>query len=288
MYESGITVIITVYNSEQYLDKMLESVYSQTFKDFNSIIVNDGSNDNSENILLKYIEKYPESIYISQENKGVSEARNVALCKIKKKYTIFLDSDDYIENDMLEKMYQKAERSNADMVMGGYDVIYDYCCKREKVLLNMDENRVYSNSEVVEMALRFQIGGQLWNKMLLSENFINSKVRFEKGRIIEDLFPVVNQIIFSKRIVYINETLYTYRKRCTSLIHATSNWKIIEDQIFAYKKIYELIKDVDIVDKTICYYFISFVEASSIKNCTEMKVKCKNEIYEEYKIDDFK
>lgn len=286
MYESGITVIIPIYNSEKYLDKMMASIYSQTFKDFNLVLVNDGSSDMSEKIVLRYMERYPDNIiYIKQKNKGVSEARNVGMTKIDKKYTLFLDSDDYIDKTMFEKIYEKAEKEQADITMCGYEVIYDYYERHENIKLNMDEGKVHTNSEILEKMLKNEIEGQLWNKMFLSRNLVGNSIEFPKGRIIEDLFPVVKMVSVSKKIAYIDEPLYKYRKRLTSLLHVNKELDIMKDQVLAYREISELVKNKNLINDKIYYYFIAFVEAMNIKKCMEMNLKCNREIYERYIVD---
>lgn len=288
MYEEGITVITAIYNCDKYLNKMLESVFTQTYKNFNIILVNDGSSDNSEQIVLKYLDKYPNNIiYLKQENRGVSEARNIAIPQINKKYTLFLDADDFINKYMFETMYEKAESSKSDIIICGYNIIYDYCNKEKKILFDLDEKCIYKNSEILEKMLKNEIEGQLWNKMFLSRNLIESSIIFEKGRIIEDLFPVFNQVFKAKRIAYIDKELYTYRKRHTSLLHVSKDIDIMKDQVYAYKKIAELIKDKGIISKKIYFNFISLVEGSTIEKCVKMNLKCSKEVYEQYKVDDF-
>ncbi|WP_294371729.1 glycosyltransferase [uncultured Clostridium sp.] len=285
MYESGITVIIPIYNSGKYLDEMLDSVYNQTFEDYNVVLINDGSSDNSEDIALKYVKKNSNTKYIYQKNKGVSEARNTGIAEISKKYTLFLDSDDYINKKMFEKMYEKAERVQADIVMCSYKTIYDNCSKTEEVHLNMDENNIYSNTQVMEMMLKMKIEGQLWNKMFLSKSLVDFHIKFERGRIIEDLFPVVSQVSRAEKIVYIDEPLYNYRQNSMSLLHSNKELDVMRDQVFAYKKIAELVKEHNIVSKEIYSFFIAFTEASNIKKCVEMNLKCNNDIYKKYEID---
>ena len=109
-----VSVIVPVYNVENYIEKCLDSLLNQTLDDIEIIVVNDGSTDNSANIIKeKYVNKI---VYLEKENGGLSDARNFGLPHAKGKYIAFLDSDDYIEPTMYEKMYSVAEKEEADMV----------------------------------------------------------------------------------------------------------------------------------------------------------------------------
>jgi glycosyltransferase involved in cell wall biosynthesis len=113
-----ISIIVPVWNVEKYLEKCLDSLVSQTLKEKEIIVINDGSPDNSEQIILKYQKRYPKIIkYIYKENGGQGSARNKGLDIAKGEFISFIDSDDWIEKDMLEKMYNKANEDNSDIVI---------------------------------------------------------------------------------------------------------------------------------------------------------------------------
>lgn len=112
-----ISVIVPAYNSEKKLSRCLDSLLQQTAKDFEVIVVNDGSNDGTEEIIRRYCEMSPKIIGIRKENGGVSSARNAGLDKAKGKYVIFVDSDDYVKEDMLEGLYKAIEDNQSDIAM---------------------------------------------------------------------------------------------------------------------------------------------------------------------------
>ena len=113
-----ISVIVPVYNVEDYLEKCLTSIVEQNFQDYEIIIVNDGTTDNSEKIIENFIEKYSEKIiYIKQENKGLGGARNTGICHAKGEYLMFVDSDDYIAPNMLQVAYDKILSERADLLI---------------------------------------------------------------------------------------------------------------------------------------------------------------------------
>ena len=113
-----ISVTVPVYNVEKYLKRCLDSLVQQTFKlDYEIICVNDGSTDNSGKILEEYAQKYPKIKVINQENQGLSVARNTAMEHVTGKYTMFVDSDDFIAINTLEKLYEYAQKYNADVII---------------------------------------------------------------------------------------------------------------------------------------------------------------------------
>ena len=113
-----VSVIVPVYNTEKYLEKCLDSIVNQTFNNYEIIIINDGSPDNSETIIQEYLKKYPQKIkYYKKENGGLSEARNMGILKSSGKYLMFVDSDDYISEDMIEKLYNCIETQDSDMAI---------------------------------------------------------------------------------------------------------------------------------------------------------------------------
>ena len=112
-----VSIIVPIYNVEGYIEKCLETLVNQTLEDIEIILVNDGSTDNSELIAKRFFEKYPEKIvYLEKENGGLSDARNYGIPYSKGEYIAFLDSDDYVEKNMYEEMYELAKRENSDMV----------------------------------------------------------------------------------------------------------------------------------------------------------------------------
>ena len=120
-----ISIIVPVYNTGKYLEKCLESIISQSLTNFEVICIDDGSTDNSYDILTTYKEKYNNFKIIYQENQGVAIARNNGLKYANGDYIIFIDSDDFITNDYLEKLYNESIITNADVVICNFYRYYD-------------------------------------------------------------------------------------------------------------------------------------------------------------------
>ena len=113
-----VSIIVPVYNVEKYIAKCLDSLIAQTLKDIEIIVVNDGSKDNSQKVIDEYVKKHPELVIsLTKDNGGLSDARNFGIPYAKGKYVCFVDSDDYIEHDSIERMYIKAIETQSDIVM---------------------------------------------------------------------------------------------------------------------------------------------------------------------------
>ncbi len=116
---SKVTIIIPVYNSAEYIGKCIESILNQTYHDYDILIVNDGSKDNSQQIINEYKEKYPNKITaIEQENKGVARTRNESIKRATGKYIMFMDNDDYLDKDYIETFVKEIEKDECDEVIG--------------------------------------------------------------------------------------------------------------------------------------------------------------------------
>lgn len=236
-----ISLIIPVFNVEEYLEQCLESIIEQSFSDYEVILVDDGSTDKSMEIIREYKKRFNQVKVLSQRNKGVSEARNLALKYAKGEYVLYIDSDDFLKFNMLEIMVNKANKTNADIVMCNYNLYYGVNNKNNRVVsYNVLEDKIYSSSEVIDMILNFNIQGQLWNKLFKKSLLLENNFEFESGRYIQDIFPVFKVINNSNKIAFINDDLYCYRQRDTSTIHK-KNTKLAEDYYHAMTSIIQYI-----------------------------------------------
>ena len=111
-----VSIVIPVYNVEDYLEQCLQSVINQTYKNLELIVINDGSTDSSGDIIERYVKKYNNIICVNQKNSGLSYSRNVGLDKSNGKYIYFLDSDDFLESETIAECVELAERENLDIL----------------------------------------------------------------------------------------------------------------------------------------------------------------------------
>ena len=230
-----ITVIVPVYNVENYLNKCLDSLINQTYKNLEIIVINDGSTDNSGIICQEYAQKDNRIIYIEKENGGLSDARNVGLDKMTGSYVTFIDSDDWVEPDYVEVLYNKLIEYQADIAVGNYckfnesdSNFYFHISGNyfEKLYDNVsivdclnDSNRLLNSALIVA-----------WGKIYRKE--IISNFRFPVGRVTEDAVFNLKILLASKSIVYINKASYIYRVRSGSISN-TWDEKWVRDCIYA-------------------------------------------------------
>lgn len=206
-----LSIIIPVYNAEMYLIECIERIRNQRFCDYEVILINDGSSDNSKVICERYEKLDCRFKLINQKNQGVSKARNEGIKKAVGDYILFIDSDDYIENDFLNTIINNLE--DTQLLCYGYNKLY----KTKKVPIILNEN--IDRKENVEYEILFgeNIGGFLWNKIFKREIIINNNLNFSENIFYcEDLLFVVKYLQCIKKAKYINKIGYYYRMRKNS------------------------------------------------------------------------
>ena len=207
-----VSIIVPVYNVESYLSRCLDSILNQTFTEFECILVDDCSPDNCPAMCDEYALKDQRIRVIhNQKNRGSSLSRQIGLAKAMGDYILFVDSDDWIECNMLEELYQKITNDHLDMV----------CCDHYEEFSNTIEiNHPSENSDtitLIKQLLGFQISQHIFNRMVKKSVF--SKITFPEASYLEDFFIVVQLLYFSDRIDYIDKPLYRYCYNSTSLSH---------------------------------------------------------------------
>lgn len=219
-----VSVIVPVYNVERFIDKCLNSLVKQSLKEIEIIVVNDGTKDNSQKIIDKYVKKYPDKIksYI-KENGGQGSARNYGLKKATGEYIGYVDSDDFVEKDMYKKLYNKAKENNYDIVVcGNYNVSEDYQNKNIDAFIN-NYNTDLENIFFGKMAV--------WNKIYKRDILIKNKLEFKEKVWYEDLAFTLKAIMNSNTFAFIDEPLYDYLIREGSTMNNSNvkrNLEILE------------------------------------------------------------
>lgn len=214
-----ISVIVPVYNVEKYLDKCIDSIHNQTYKNLEIILVNDGSKDNSKSICQKWKKIDKRIIYIEQKNSGVSSARNKGIELSKGKYIVFLDSDDYVEANMVELLYSEILKNNSDIAICNFIKKSEdnYYIKKSKI--NKYDNK--KNQYVKYLLNEYKFGGFLWNKMYLADNIKKYNILFKEDiKIMEDLIFNLEYYKYIKKFSICEEYLYNYIKRENSALNS--------------------------------------------------------------------
>ena len=219
-----ISIIIPVYKVEKYLEKCIESVLKQTYTNLQIILVDDGSPDNCGKICYEYAKKDSRIEVIHKANGGLSDARNVGISKAKGRYIGFVDSDDYIKEDMYEILLNLIKKYDADVsICNLYDVIDGNECIRNK------ENgiREYSRIDILkEILLDKNIQSYAWNKLYKKELF--DEIKYPIGKKYEDIGTTFYLFEKCNKIVVTSEPEYYYLKRADSLVNNVTESTILD------------------------------------------------------------
>ena len=217
-----ISIIVPVYNVEEYLENCIESILNQTFKDFELILVDDGSTDNSGKVCDIYEKKDSRIKVIHKNNGGLSSARNAGIDVAGGKYIGFVDSDDSIHPKMYEVLYNLINTYKSDISCCSYKYTYDISSK-EHEKLKLNEVIEMSNIEAIENLYTKDLGVRLvvaWNKLYNKRLFDN--IRYKVGRIHEDEFMAHRILYNCKKIAYVDNELYYYLQREGSIMSQKS------------------------------------------------------------------
>lgn len=232
-----ISVIVPVYNVEKYINKCVESIVNQTYKDLEIILVDDGSPDNCPAMCDEWAKKDGRIKVIHKENGGVSTARNVGLENAKGDFIGFVDSDDYIASNMYEFLLNSLIVNNSDvsvcstfLVSENNEIKSDNKVKSQ--LLNQEESVKY---------ISYEMNNSLWNKLFRKD--VIKDLRFEEGYTHgEDHLILLNVLKNIKKVSFVEDSLYYYVQRSNSTTGAKFNSKSF-DQVYMKDALYDFVKD---------------------------------------------
>lgn len=256
-----ISIIVPVYNVEEYLDCCIKSIVKQTYKELEIILIDDGSTDSSGNICDKYSENDNRIVVIHKENGGLSSSRNAGLDNATGEYLAFVDADDYVEEQYIEKLYNACIKHSADIS------ICDYYNFDENKVYNSKDNKVYEKIIDKDNLLIFDSksninGVAAWNKLYKASLF--KGLRFPENRVCEDIPVSYNVVYKASKIVHLQEKLYWYRNRRGSIMHSAS--LPTEQAILAFDEFLDFCKEKidDSLYKEKCIKMITKNKANTI------------------------
>lgn len=211
-----VSVIIPVYNVEKYIRQCVESVICQTYKEIEIILVDDGSTDSCPDICDAYGERDSRVQVIHKENGGLSDARNTGIDMAQGEYIVFVDSDDYIASDAIEKLYKKAKEKDADMVLCRFACIDEEGKELRRTLKPIERPiwpaerfwNCYYNGDTVFCVVA-------WNKIYRRDLFC--AIRYDVGKYHEDEFMIDRLVKKCRFVDMLEDTLYYYRQRTGSI-----------------------------------------------------------------------
>lgn len=214
-----VSIVVPVYNSEQYIEENIRSILNQSIKNIEIIVINDGSTDESRQVLERLVKFDSRIKLINQRNTGVSEARNRGIKLATGEYIGFVDSDDHIDKDMYKKMYEKAIESDSDIVVCN---VNDVINNKKTISLQLKEGLIDVNNLTIDRFLKEEypkLGTAVWHKIFRRELIKDNKIEFINYKEVSSEDTIFNymSMIKSNRIYCIEEPLYDYIIRSESL-----------------------------------------------------------------------
>ena len=242
------SVIVPIYNSEKYIKKCLDSLVNQTFKNIEIILVNDGSTDNSEDIIKQYL-KDKRIIYLKKENGGQASARNLGLSKAKGDYISFIDSDDYVDLDMFEKLNECA--FDNDIILSDY-----YYTKENQdnyvKLFNGNAGNIINTDY-------WKFDTCPWNKFYKKSFLIENNFSFPEGIMYEDYASIPTLIKYNPKLYYCNKAFVHYVQSEVSTMRSEVYKEKYEDIFKATKYLYDNLIGCGYdqeLEYLICFHFL--------------------------------
>ena len=243
-----VSIIVPVYNVEQYLEKCLDSLVNQTLEDIEIIVINDGSPDHSQDIIDRYAKKYRQIRSVIKENGGISSVRNHGIKVASGEYIGFVDGDDYAELNMFETLYHLAKENDANVACCGYYLTYE---DRDVAM------KEYHYQNTREMLTRFY--GVLWDKIYKREFVQKMDFCFPEKRRFEDSFYLTHMALYCDKFVFTDEPLIHYVQRSSSLTTTRNSTSL--DAVYMLnelKKYYESKDKAEEYHDELEYVFIKF------------------------------
>lgn len=282
-----LSIIVPIYNVERYLERCIISILNQTYINFELILVNDGSTDNSKDICEKYLSIDNRIKLINKKNGGLSSARNTGIELAIGEYIAFVDSDDYINKYMYEVLITTLKKDKSDMVICGYNKVDQNEANFQEINNYIDVNNVLASKiSKVEALDKLLIEGEKfvvpWNKIYKRKLF--NELRYKNGKIYEDEFLAHRVLYKCNKVSVINEKLYFYIQRDGSIINSKFTTKRF-DKVYALKERIDFLKEKNLLElkekaeKSFVDYFIwnYFVAYQRLENVNSDLIKLKNE-----------
>ena len=225
-----ISIIVPIYNSEKYLKKCLDSLMKQSKKELEFILINDGSTDNSEKIIKSYTDDRIK--YYKTKNQGIGKTRNLGINKAQGKYLMFTDSDDYLEENTCEKLYEKAIKDNLDLVVCNFYREYNNGKKTEENIIGFPNTTLKETPKLIK-----EINASPWNKLYKTSLIKNNNIYFHESLKYEDTPFVFMALDKAKKIGKIDDYINHY------IIHGNSETTVRDRRCFEIFDIIEIVRN---------------------------------------------
>ena len=282
-----LSIIVPIYNVEQYLDRCIQSILNQTYQNLEIILVDDGATDCSGAIADSYAAKDKRIKVFHKENGGLSDARNYGLEHVTGDYILFVDSDDFIVNIMCERLITVASSNNADIVSCNYYIYRGDDDISIHTMSVQDDKRTFTGMDMLRYYLLktepFDLN-VVWNKIFKLDLFNGVEpVRFPKGRVQEDNFTIFRLFLNANSIVTVNKPLYYYVQRAGSIMaNFTRRFMIDTIESHMYMSDYLMNHCSSVKNELQLYLLNSYVELSRRVCANKCKKEC-NDLLIQYK-----
>lgn len=274
-----ISIVIPVYNVEKYIIECLDSVVNQTYKNLQIILVDDGSTDNSGIICDEYAKIDDRITVVHQFNQGAGAAKNTGLKLIQGEYFSLIDSDDFLELDYYEKMITSIIKNNADIVQSLFSNVFIKNKYKRDYHFYLGKDRIITSERfLLEMLFDWKYA-VFWNK-LFKTSLLNDSIRFPVGRKIDDEFFTYKLVCNSKRIININNSLYNYRMRSSSVMGDSASERLIIDRVDCFFERISIIKEAfpKLTDDYILHLYSYIKNLKIDKMSVEMREYLNNKL----------
>lgn len=237
--ENKISVIVPVYNTEEYLERCLNSILMQNYKNFEVLMVNDGSEDNSHKICEKYCNLDPRFVLINQKNGGLSEARNHGIRNATGDFVVLVDSDDYIAHNLLKSGLDLINKYGVDLIISSYYIVKS----KQKMNPGFREPSlgIVSSEKAIEELLNGSFGNYSWKIFASREIYLENHIEFPIGRQYEDVATTYKLLASAKSIYISSQKLYFYVQRENSITHMHSD-NDLNDIISTFSEMLEFVQ----------------------------------------------
>lgn len=243
-----LSIIIPIYNAEKYINRCIESILKNTFSDYEILLINDGSRDTSWEILQKYQKNYPERIKIfNQKNQGIAKTRNAGITKARGKYILFIDDDDWINQDYMDTFVSQIKKSESDIIIGGYRRV-----SKKKTLFEVRlKNCEWSKYMIIAP----------WAKIYRKSFLLNNEIEFLDNNIGEDVYFNLHAIHATNKISiipYVGYNWFLNKESVSNTVH--KNFKNNLNFSYLLQSCHAILKPLNVLQKPeVEFYFLRLI-----------------------------
>lgn len=258
MADELISIVVPIYNVENYLRMCLDSIQNQTYQNFECLLINDGSPDHSSKICEEFVEKDSRFKYFEKANGGLSSARNLGIECSGGAYITFVDSDDWLEHDALDRLYGALKKENADISIGRYNSYDETCCVYMTYVTDPDDSlEVIEGKAIMDREGVEEVRNGNWTVAVLKlfKRELLQDLPFPIGKIAEDTYWTWKVLLRASRIVYLNRCVYWYRVGLSDTLSNTWSEKRMYDEIGAREEKIAILasSDYDLTNHILIY-----------------------------------